>query len=65
MDLYKCEVQACLLMPVPGGTVRQDQRTCLTMTKELPSLPNWLVETGSTAVAKECAGAFWKSVRVE
>jgi hypothetical protein len=58
LDIHKREVQACLLLTLPGGKVRQEQRTYSTMTEDLLALLDWLVAVGCTAVAMESTGVF-------
>jgi len=62
LDVHKGEVQACLLLTTPGGTVRQEQRAFSTMTDDLLALLDWLMAAGCTHVAMESTGVYWKPI---
>ena len=62
LDVHKRQVQACLLVTTPAGTVRQEQRSFGTMTEDLLALLDWLVGSGCQAVAMESTGSFWKPI---
>ena len=62
LDVHKRQVQACLLVTTPSGTVAQEQRSFGTMTEDLLGLLDWLLAAGCTHVAMEATGSFWKPI---
>jgi len=62
IDIHKRAVQVCLLLSLPSGRVRQEQRAFGTATEDLLSLLDWLVRAGCTHVAMESTGVYWKPV---
>lgn len=57
LDIHKKSVVACVI--TPEG---QETRTFATMTKDLLTLADWLMERQVTHVAMESAGVFWKPI---
>lgn len=57
LDVHKKTVVACVITPEVRET-----RTFGTMTKDLLTLADWLVERQVTHVAMESSGVFWKAV---
>jgi len=62
LDVHKRQVQACLLVTTPAGTVAHEQRSFGTMTEDLLALRGWLLAAGCTCVAMESTGSFWKPI---
>lgn len=62
LDVHKRQVQACLLVTTPAGTVRSEQRSFGTMSEDLLALREWLLAAGCTCVAMEATGSFWKPI---
>jgi transposase len=62
LDVHKRQVQACLLVTTPAGTVHQEQRSFGTTTEDLLALLDWLLAAGCTCVAMESTGSFWKPI---
>jgi transposase len=62
LDVHKRQVQACLLVTTPAGTVAHEQRSFGTMSEDLLALREWLLATGCTCVAMESTGSFWKPI---
>jgi transposase len=56
LDVHKKTVVACVLTPEGRET-----RTFGTMTADLLTLVDWLLEKGVTAVAMESTGVYWRS----
>lgn len=62
LDVHKRQVQACLLVTTPAGTVAHEQRSFGTMSEDLLALRDWLLAAGCTCVAMESTGSFWKPI---
>jgi transposase len=62
LDVHQATVVACLLLISRNGKVRKQMQTCGTTTRELLSLRRWLLSEGSTHVAMESTGIYWKPV---
>jgi transposase len=63
LDVHKRQVQACLLVTMPAGTVQQEQRSFGTMSEDLLELRAWLLAAGCTCVAMESTGSYWKPIQ--
>ena len=61
LDVHKETVVACVRHMV-NGKVSNDVRTFKTTTGELLALSDWLFAEGSTHVAMEATGVYWKPV---
>jgi transposase len=62
LDVHKRTVVACLITPGPDGTPCKAIRSFGTMTADLLTLSDWLLEAGCTHVAMESTGVYWKPV---
>jgi len=62
LDVHKDTVTACLRRRAADGGVTKTLRTFGTMTAELLTLLDWLVEAGCTHVAMESTGSYWRPV---
>jgi transposase len=62
LDVHKKTVVAWCLTPGADGTPNREIRTFSTMTQDLLALSDWLTSLGSTHVAMEATGEFWKPV---
>jgi transposase len=62
LDIHKKTVTACVRVPGPRGTRRQEVRTVGTTVPELLTLREWLVTHGATHVAMESTAVYWKPV---
>jgi transposase len=62
LDVHQATVVACLLTGEPGQLPRKQVKTFSTMTSNLIELRDWLKSEGSTAVAMEATGIYWKPV---
>jgi transposase len=60
IDVHKRSVVACLLTPGSAGKPAKVVQTFGTMTADLLSLLDWLLEQGCTHVAMESTGVLWK-----
>src|SRR5919199_6472063 len=58
LDIHKKTVVACLVVPGPGGPVKQI-RTFGTMTEDLLALADWLAAAGWTGIGVESTGVYW------
>jgi Transposase len=58
LDIHKKTVVACLIMPGPGGPVKEI-RSFGTMTDDLLALADWLAAAGCTIVGMESTGVYW------
>jgi transposase len=61
LDVHKDTVVACVRHMV-SGQVSSAVKTFKTTTSELMALSDWLSEEGSTQVAMEATGVYWKPV---
>ncbi len=61
LDIHKKTVVACLIVPGPGGPVKQI-RTFGTMTEDLLALADWLAAAGCTVIGMESTGVYWKPI---
>jgi transposase len=61
LDVHKASVMACARVMTEVG-VTYERRTFGTTTKELLALSEWLAACGSTHVAMEATGVYWKPV---
>jgi transposase len=62
LDVHKKTVVACRLVIDADGVLTQEVRTFGTMTADLLSLSDWLLEAGCTHVAMESTGVYWKPI---
>lgn len=62
LDVHKKTVVACRVVSKGNGRKEQETRTFGTTTAELLELVDWLGEWGSTHVAMESTGEYWKPV---
>jgi len=62
IDIGKDEVVVRVHTPGPHGGRSRQTRTYATMTRDLLSLRDWLVEQGVTRVGMEATGVYWKPV---
>jgi transposase len=62
LDVHKQSVVACRLVIDADGVLTQQVRTFGTMTADLLSLSEWLLEAGCTHVAMESTGVYWKPI---
>lgn len=62
LDVHKKNVVACRIAPGADGKPRKAIRTFGTMTADLLSLADWLLEAEVTHVAMESTGVYWKPV---
>jgi transposase len=63
LDVHKRQVQACLLVTTPQGTVASEQRSFGTMSEDLLALRAWLLAAGCTCIAMESTGVYWKPIQ--
>ena len=61
LDVHQATVVACLLL-LESGKAHKQVRTFGTTTRELVSLPEWLLSEGCTHVAMESKGVYWKPI---
>ena len=61
LDVHKETVVACV-RHVVDGKVTREVRTFRTTTRELMALSEWLSAEGSTHIAMEATGIYWKPV---
>jgi transposase len=61
LDVHAGSVTACARIAM-GATVTYDHRTVSTTTRGLLELAEWLTAHGSTHVAMEATGVYWKPV---
>jgi transposase len=62
LDVHKKSVTACVRIPGPAGSRRQEVRTFETTAAALLTLRDWLSAHGVTHVAMESTGVYWKPV---
>jgi len=62
LDVHKKTVVAAIIVPDPQGGWRKETRTFGTMTSDLLSLSDWLLSCGTTHVAMESTGEYWKPI---
>jgi transposase len=62
LDVHKKTVVACRVESKGSGRKEQETRTFGTATAQLLELVDWLTEWGSTHVAMESTGEYWKPV---
>jgi transposase len=62
LDVHKKSVTACVRVPGPAGSRRQEVQTFGTTTAALLALRDWLSAHGVTDVAMESTGVYWKPV---
>jgi transposase len=62
LDVHKKQITACLITPGPDGRPKREVRTFGTMTEDLLSLHDWLLDNRCTHVAMESTGVYWKPV---
>src|SRR5712671_941158 len=62
LDVHKKSVTACVRMPGPAGSRRQEVQTFGTTAAALLTLRDWLQVHGVTHVALESTGVYWKPV---
>lgn len=61
LDVHKQSIAACAIW-FEGGQRKQAVRTFGTMTNQLLALVDWLKQHGSTHVAMEATGVYWRPV---
>jgi transposase len=62
LDVHQKTVVACRMYTGPDKTLQIEKKTFRTMTRDLLSLSDWLIEADITHVAMESTGDYWKSV---
>jgi transposase len=62
LDVHKKSVTACVRVPGPAGSRRQEVQTFGTTAAALLTLRDWLQAHGVTHVAMESTGVYWKPV---
>src|SRR5215469_5860990 len=62
LDVHQATVVTCLLRVTEEGELREETRTCGTVTADLLALADWLHAAGCTHVAMESTGVLWKPV---
>ena len=62
LDVHQATIVACLLIVLKNGTAQKQMRTFGTTTRELISLREWLLSEGSTHLAMESTGVYWKPI---
>jgi transposase len=62
LDVHKQSVTACVRLPGPAGSRRQEVHTFGTTAAALLTLRDWLHAHGVTHVAMESTGVYWKPV---
>jgi len=62
LDVHKKTVVVTNIVPGPNGGLHKETRTFGTMTTDLLTLSDWLMELGVTHVAMESTGEYWKPV---
>jgi transposase len=62
LDVHKRSIVACLIIPAADGTPSKTIRSFGTMTADLLTLSDWLLEAGCTHVAMESTGVYWKPI---
>ena len=62
IDVGEATLTACLILGTPNEKPRKEVRTFSTVTRELLSLRDWLIENGCTHVAMESTGIYWKPI---
>jgi transposase len=62
LDVHKKTVTACVRLPGPAGSRRQEVQTFGTTAAALLTLRDWLSAHGVTHVAMESTGVYWKPV---
>jgi transposase len=63
IDISKTDVKVCVRVPVPGRRGGRGQvRTFTTMTNDLLTMRDWLLEQRVTVVGMEATGVYWKPV---
>lgn len=62
LDVHKKTVTACVRVPGPARTRRQEVRTFGTAVPDLLALREWLQAHGVTHAAMESTGIYWKPV---
>ena len=62
LDVHKKTVVACAITPKDKGGWRKEIETFSTMTCDLLGLSDWLTAHGTTQVAMESTGEYWRPV---
>jgi transposase len=62
LDVHKKSVYACAIWPGERGAKKQEVCSFGTFTADLLKLADWLRERGTTHVAMEATGVFWRPV---
>jgi transposase len=62
LDVHQKTVVACIITPSAGSKTRKVVRTFRTVTAELESLREWLLESQVTHVAMESTGVYWMPI---
>jgi transposase len=62
LDVHKKSVTACVRLPGPAGSRRQEVHTFGTTAAALLAMRDWLSAHGVTQVAMESTGVYWKPV---
>jgi transposase len=59
LDVHKKSVTACIRVPGPAGTRRQEVRSFASFTPALEAMASWLSSEGVSTVAMESTGVYW------
>jgi len=62
LDVHKKTVVAAIIVPEPNRGLYKETRSFGTMTADLLTLSDWLMEHNVTHVAMESAGEYWKPI---
>ncbi|HBE03063.1 MAG TPA: IS110 family transposase [Spirochaetia bacterium] len=62
LDVHKETISACHLYMLEDGSVKKNQEKFGTMTRDLLRLADWMKEKGTTHVAMESTGVYWKPI---
>jgi transposase len=62
LDVHKKFVVACRVSMDAGGNTQKQMRKFSTMRADLEEMAKWLQESGSTHVAMESSGVYWKPI---
>jgi transposase len=62
LDVHKEQVTACVRLPGPGRSRRQEIRRFRTFTADLRALRDWLTGHEVTLVVMESTGVYWRPV---
>jgi transposase len=62
MDVHKKDVKVCVVTRDSEGQRHEEVRTFCTMTRDLLAMRAWLQSQGSTVIAIESTGVYWKPI---